>query len=38
MMIPIVYEVFDLTSEEKLRLLYGFSHPIFHLSEESLQL
>ena len=39
MMIPIVYEVFDLTwSEEKLKLLYGFSHPIFHLSEEPLQL
>jgi len=39
MMIPIVYEVFDLTwSEEKLKLLYGFSHPIFHLSEESLRL
>ena len=39
MMIPIVYEVFDLTwSEEKIKLLYGFSHPIFHLSEESLQL
>ena len=38
-MIPIVYEVFDLTwSEEKLKLLYGFSHPIFHLSEELFQL
>ena len=36
MMIPIVYEVFDLTqSEEKLKLLDGFSHPIIPMGQES---